>query len=126
MAGWTIAVLVVVALVGIGVGGLLSPRRAGVEFGVALDDPRAAGLVRAMAVRDLAIGAVLAVLVVARERELAGLAMWLVVVIPVADLLVVRADRRAAPHAMRDRATLVHAAGAVGLAVAGGVLLAGW
>jgi hypothetical protein len=126
MIGWSLAALVVVSLLAIGLGGLVAPRSASVQYGIVLDDPRALGFVRAMAVRDLVIGGLLGLLALARTPTTLGWAMCLTALIAVIDLLVVTADRRTRVGARIDRARALHASGVVGLLATGAALLGGW
>ena len=115
-----------ISLVTIGSGAIVAPSRAATQYGIELDDPRGYAFIRAMGVRDLAIGMLFALLLQAGAREL--LAWSILAIVPVAaiDLLVVTWDRRATGVARgRDRARLLHAAGAVGLIVTAAALHAG-
>src|SRR5262245_46267262 len=125
MIGWILATLVVVGLLAIGVGGVLAPQRASAQYGIVLRDPRALGLIRAMAARDLVIGGLLAMIALAATRNTLGWAVCLTALIAAVDLLVVTADRSATAQSRIDRTTALHAIGALGLLVAGGVLLTG-
>ena len=122
MLGWLLAALVVLGLLAIGVVGLLAPGSASAQYGIVLDDPRALGLVRAMAARDLVIGGLLVLVALGGSRGMLGWGTCLTAVIAVVDLAVVTADGRAAA----GRARTLHASGAVGLLVAGAALLAGY
>ena len=126
MVGWTLAVLVVVSLFAIGVGGIVAPRTASAQYGIVLDDPRALGFIRAMAARDLVVGGLLGLLALTRARDTLGWGMCLAAFIALIDLLVVTADRRATSGVRIDRARALHASGVVGLLVAGVALLTGW
>lgn len=126
MIGQSLAILVVVALVAIGVGGLAAPRRASDEYGVVIDDVRALGLIRAMAVRDVVLGVLLALLVLTAPRAILGLAMCLTALVAAVDLVVVTADRTSMSRSAMNRASVLHGGGMIGLLVAGGVLWAGY
>jgi hypothetical protein len=126
MIGWFLATLVIAGLIAIGLAGVLTPRRASAQYGIVLDDARALGLIRAMAVRDLVIGGLLGMMALAATRDALGWAMCLTALIAAVDLLVVTEDRSATSRSRTDRATALHGGGAVGLLVAGGVLLAGY
>jgi hypothetical protein len=125
MVGWGLSIVIVVSLVAIGVGGLIAPERASAQYGIVLDDPRGLAFIRAMAVRDLVIGGVLALMALAGARHMLGWAMCLTAVIAVVDLGVVVADRRRTSGPPIDRARALHASGIVGLLVAGAALLTG-
>jgi hypothetical protein len=122
MLGWLFAALVVLGLLAIGVVGLIAPGSASAQYGIVLDDPRALGLVRAMAARDLVIGGLLALVALGGSRAALGWGTCLTALIAVVDLAVVTADGRAPG----GRARTLHASGIVGLLVAGAVLLAGY
>lgn len=129
MLGWALAAVIIVSLVAVGIGALWAPRRWAVLYGIVLDDPRALAFIRAMGVRDLVIGGLLAVVAYQGGREALGWGLCLAAVVALADYVVVTADRRAAtpgsPAQVMDTRVL-HAAGAVGLVLAGGLLLAGY
>jgi hypothetical protein len=80
-----------------------------------------------MGVRDAVIGALLALMALALEREMLGWGIVVTAAIAVVDFVVVTADRRITGKAGRlDAARLLHAGGAVGLLVTGAALLAGY
>jgi len=129
MLGWALSAVVIVSLVAVGYGALSAPRRSAALYGIVLDDPRALAFIRAMGARDLVIGGLLAVIALQRRVGPLGWGMCLAAVVALADYVVVTADRRAAlpgspSHAMDTR--VLHAMGAVGLVLAGGLLLAGY
>lgn len=127
MIGWSLSALIVVSLLSLGVGVLVAPRRSSEQYGIVLDDPRAFAFLRAMGVRDAVIGGLLALMALAREREMLGWGIVVTASIAVADFLVVTADRRITGTTGRpDAARLLHAGGAVGLLVTAAVLLAGY
>ncbi len=129
MIGWTLSALVVVSLVAIGVGAVVAPRAASAQFGLAVDDPRALGLVRAMGMRDVVIGGLLGLVALSQARHVLGWGMCVSALVAVTDLAVVTADRRATSAGRRrqpDAARLLHAIGAVGLILTGTALLAGY
>lgn len=129
MLGWVLAAVIIISLVTAGFGALSAPRRSAALYGIVLDDPRALALIRAMGARDLVIGGLLAVIALQRRVGPLGWGMCLAAVVALADYVVVTADRRAAlpgspAHAMDPR--VLHAIGAVGLVITGGLLLAGY
>jgi len=126
MIGQSLVILVVLALVAIGVGGVAAPRRASHEYGIVLDDDRALGLVRAMAVRDVVLGGLLAMLALTATREVIGWAMCLAALVAAVDLVVVTTDRRSTSRSAVHRASALHGGGLIGLLVAAGVLWAGY
>jgi len=126
MIGQSLAGLAVVALVAIGVGGLAAPRRASDEYGVVLDDVRALGLVRAMAVRDVVLGVLLGLLALTATRAVLGVALCLTALVAAVDLFVVTTDRTATSRSAMNRASVLHGGGLIGLLVAAGVVWTGW
>jgi hypothetical protein len=129
MLGWTLSAVIIASLVALGFGALSAPRRWAALYGIVLDDRRALAFIRAMGVRDLVIGGLLAVIAYQRRREVLGWGLCLTAVVALVDYVVVTADRRRAipgsrVHAMDTR--VLHAMGAVGLVLAGALLLAGY
>jgi len=98
-------------------------------YGILLEDPRALAFIRAMGARDLVIGGLLAVIASQRRSEPLGWSLCLTALIALADYIVVTGDRRAAISTAPARgldARALHAMGAVGLVLAGSLLLAGY
>ena len=130
MIGWALSAVVVVSLVAVGLGAFAAPRRSAVQYGIVLDDSRALAFIRAMGARDLVIGGLLALIAFERRPEPLGWGLCLTAAIAVADYVVVTADRRSPtstePPRGRNGARVLHATGAVGLVIAGGLLLAGY
>src|SRR5262249_62415053 len=129
MLGWALSAVISASLGAVGFGALSAPRRWAALYGIVLDDQRALAFIRAMGVRDLVIGGLLAVIAYQGGRAALGWALCLTAVVALVDYVVVTADRRAATpgslaHAMDTR--VVHATGAAGLILAGGLLLAGY
>ena len=129
MVGWALSIAIAVSLVAVGLGALAAPRRWAVMYGIVLDDERALALIRAMGVRDLVIGGLLVLIALQGRRVPLGWGLCLTAVVALVDYVVVTADRRAAlpgspAHAMDPR--VLHAIGAVGLVITGGLLLAGY
>jgi len=129
MLGWALSAATIVSLVVVGFGALWAPRRWAALYGIVLDDRRALAFIRAMGVRDIAIGGLLAVIAYQRARTALGWGLFLTAVVALADYVVVSADRRAATpgsraHAMDTR--VLHATSTVGLVVAACLLLAGY
>ena len=130
MIGWTLSALMAFGLVAVGVAALVAPRVSSSQYGIVMDDPRALAFIRAMGVRDVVIGILLALLALERGREALAWAMFAVALVALVDLAVVTVDRRAAVATGTsargfDRSRLLHAAGAIGLLAAGAVLRAG-
>jgi hypothetical protein len=127
MVGWSLSALVIVSLVSLGLGVLIAPRRSSEQYGIVLDDSRAFAFLRAMGIRDAVIGGLLALMALARAREMMGWGIVVTASIAGVDFLVVTADRRTTGTMGRmDAARLLHAGGAVGLLVTAAALLAGW
>ena len=130
MIGWVLSNFVVGALVVVGVAGLVAPRVASSQYGIVLDDRRALGLIRALAIRDVVIGVLLALLVREQARGALAWAMFALAAVALIDLWVVTADRRATaaagtPWRGVDPSRYLHAGGAIGLLVTGAILRAG-
>ena len=118
----------IVGLVAVGVGALVTPRMASAQFGIVTGESRALALVRAMGVRDVVIGVLLALLAMERARDTLAWAMFATALVAFVDLAVVMADRRTAAGALQrpfDRSCWLHAIGAIGFLVTGTVLRAG-
>ena len=129
MLGWALSAAIIVSLVAVGLGALWAPGRWAALYGIVLDDQRALAFIRAMGVRDLVIGGLLAVIAYQRGRTALGWGLFLTAVVALADYVVVAADRRAAAPGSRVHARdtrVLHATGAVGLVLVGGLLLAGY
>ena len=129
MLGWALSAATIVSLVVVGFGALWAPRGWAALYGIVLDDRRALAFIRAMGVRDIVIGGLLAVIAYQRARTALGWGLFLTAVVALADYVIVAADRRAATpgsraHAMDTR--VLHATSTVGLVVAACLLLAGY
>ena len=126
MLGSVLSALVFLALVAVGVVALVAPRFSASQYGIVIDDPRALALIRAMGVRDVAIGALIALLALTGAREALVWAMFATAPVALIDLALVAADRRTAGTGHRlDRSCALHAAGAIGLLVTAAILRAG-
>jgi hypothetical protein len=110
MIGLALAWLIALGLIGIGVGALAAPRAASRQYGIAVDEPRALALIRAMGVRDLVLGALVLLLAAAGRRDLLALGIAISALVALLDFAVVAAE-----PASRRSARLLHAGG--GLAV---------
>jgi len=129
MLGWALSAAIIVSLVAVGLGALWAPGRWAALYGIVLDDQRALAFIRAMGVRDIVIGGLLAVIAYQRARTALGWALFLTAVVALADYVVVAADRRAATPASRAHTMdtrVLHATSAVGLVLAACLLLAGY
>jgi len=124
MVGSFLATIVALSLVAIGVGAVVVPRMFAAQYGIELDDPRALAFLRAMGVRDLALGLVFVLLLGTHERALLAGATFAIVPVAAVDLLVVTRDRRATGASL-GKAPLLHAAGALGLLATAVALQAG-
>jgi hypothetical protein len=112
MIALAVSALVALVLIGIGAVALLAPRRASQQFGIVLDDPRALAFIRALGVRDLAIGILLLLLAAAGRRELLAWAMAASALIAFVDFAVVSAA------GARGAARALHAIGGIGILLA--------
>ena len=129
MLGWALSAAIILSLVAVGFGALWAPRPWASLYGIVLDDRRALAFIRAMGVRDIVIGGLLAVIAYQRARTALGWGLFLTAVVALADYVIVAADRCAATpgsraHAMDTR--VLHATSTVGLVVAACLLLAGY
>lgn len=119
--GWVAALLVAVGLIAIGAAALVLPRVAASQYGIVLDDPRAQALLRAMGVRDVALGMLMALLAAAQARATLAWGMGALALVAVVDLWVVMNDRGGF-----DRACLPHAGGLIALLLTAALLAAGY
>ena len=126
MIGWALSALIVVSLLSLGLGVLIAPRKSSEQYGIVLEDRRALAFLRAMGIRDAVIGALLALMALARAREMLAWGVAVTASIAVADYLLVTADRRLTGFRGTDAARLLHAGGAVGLLVTAAALLTGY
>jgi hypothetical protein len=128
MIGWSLSALIVVSLLSLGLGVLVAPQKSSEQYGIVLDDPRALAFLRAMGVRDAVIGALLALMALARARDMLAWGIAVTAAIAVADYLLVTADRRitGVREGGLDAARLLHAGGAVVLLLTAWALLAGY
>jgi hypothetical protein len=121
MIGRSLAVLVALGLIGIGVAALAAPRPSSRQYGIVLNDPRALALFRAMGVRDLVIGVLVLLLAAAGRRDLLALGAAASAAIAILDFWVVS---REAPGATAAR--LLHGGGALGVLAVALVIALGW
>jgi hypothetical protein len=129
MIGWVLVALAASGLVAVGAGALVAPRTSALQYGVVVDDARALALIRAMGIRDLVIGVLIGLLASTRSRELVAWALYATTLVALLDFVVVTIDRSTtvAPEKTRGiPARVLHAAGAIGLGLAGAVLHAGY
>jgi hypothetical protein len=112
MLALAVAALVALALIGVGVGALVAPRRFLQQYGILLDDPRALAFIRAMGVRDLGIGILLLLLAGAGSRGLLAWGMAASALIAFVDYAVVSAA------GARPAARALHAIGGIGVLAA--------
>jgi hypothetical protein len=116
MIGWSLVAIGVVGLLGIGVGALAAPGAAAAQYGIVLDDPRAAALLRAMGVRDLSLGLLLGLVAAGGDGQIVAGAVLALVPVAVVDLLVVARERRLGPSTRAaPYAVFLHAGGVIGL-----------
>lgn len=125
MIGWLLVGLVVSGLLGIGTLAVVAPRSSAAQYGIVVDDPRALAFIRAMGMRDVVIGLLLGLLAASRSRALVAWGLYAATLIAILDFVVVTMDGR--PVVERGvPARVLHAAGAIGLAIAGAVVHAGY
>jgi hypothetical protein len=123
MIGSLLSALVSVALVAVGGAALAAPRVSSSQYGIAVDDRRSLALIRGMGIRDMALGALLALLVLEDAREALAWAMPVLALLALVDLGLVLAERRG--ERGFDLSCAMHAAGAIACGVIGMVLRRG-
>ena len=126
MLGLALTVFVILGLIGVGVGALVAPRVSSLQFGILLGDARSLAFIRAMGARDLVIGGLLALLLVAGRRDLLAVGLAASAAIALVDLAVVSRDVPPEPAPSRRRPRLLHGLGALGLLAAACVVALGW
>jgi hypothetical protein len=89
LAALIVALVICVAVIGLGARFLLAPRAATLAYGVAADDVRALTAIKG--IRDIASGVVLLVVWAAAGQEALGWGLVAASLTPVADAVVVRA-----------------------------------
>jgi hypothetical protein len=112
-----VAGFVALCLIGIGAGALAAPRAASRQFGIPAENAAERAFVRAMGVRDLVLGVLLLLLAGSERRELIAWGLIASALVAAVDFALTSAAGARAP------ARLLHAAGGLGLVVAGIVLL---
>lgn len=112
MLALLVAVFFALGLVAVGAGALAAPRLSARHFGIAFEDPRALAFLRAMGVRDVALGVLLLLLAAAGQRGLLAWGLVASALVALVDLALVWAAGGGA------RARLPHALGALGLLAA--------
>lgn len=129
MIGWVLVALAASGLVAVGVGALVAPRASALQYGVVVDDVRSLAFIRAMGVRDLVIGVLIGLLASTRSRELAAWALYATTLVAILDFVVVTIDRPTILAREKTRGIpprVLHAAGAIGLGLAGAILHSGY
>jgi hypothetical protein len=107
----------------------VAPRTSASQYGIVVDDRRALAFIRAMGVRDVVIGVLLALLATSGSRKVVAWGLYATTLIAVIDFVVVTIDRPAKGGrggTRRIPSRVLHAAGAIGLGIAGAVLQAGY
>lgn len=120
MIGVVLCGATALALIGIGVGALLAPHTSAGQYGIAVADPRALAYLRAMGVRDLVLGIVLALMMAAGSTPLLAASVAACALVALADFALVLADpapASAVPVVPRGLPLALHAGGAIGLVV---------
>ena len=129
MIGWVLVALAASGLVAVGAGALVAPRTSALQYGVVVDDVRSLAFIRAMGVRDLVIGVLIGLLASTGSRELVAWALYATTLVALLDFVVVTIDRSTIRAREKTRGIpprVLHAAGAIGLGLAGAILRAGY
>lgn len=109
MLGRTLAGAGSVAVLGIGAAALTWPRRSTFTYGIPTDDADTLAYVRAIAARDLVMGAFLLWAVLEDDRNAMDAGLLVCIIAPAADLILARQRRGNIPQ------LLIHGAGVVGV-----------
>ncbi len=127
MIGWVLVAVVVCGLVVVGATALVAPAMSAAQYGIVFDDPRALAFIRAMGARDVVLGVLLGMTGSCGSRELAAWALWATMLIAVVDFVVVAMDAPGrAGGSSKISPRVLHAAGAIGIALAAVVLGRGY
>ncbi|HEY6234093.1 MAG TPA: DUF4267 domain-containing protein [Candidatus Elarobacter sp.] len=109
MLGRTLAGAGSVAVLGIGAAALTWPRRSTFTYGIPADDADTLAYVRAIAARDLVMGAFLLWAVLEDDRNAMDAGLLVCIIAPAADLILARQRRGNIPQ------LLIHGAGVLGV-----------
>jgi hypothetical protein len=121
LIGVTLAALAAFALCALGLGALVVPAGSAGGYGIASSDPNALAFVRSTGTRDIALGAILAVLLVVGTHQLAGYVLAVCALVALGDFLIVARARGS-----EARTSLaVHGTGIVGCGLVAALLLNG-
>jgi hypothetical protein len=109
MLGRKLTALGAIAVLGIGAGAWLWPRRSTRTYGILKDDDDSLAYVRATAARDLSMGAFVLWAACAGDRRAMEAGLAACVLAPLADFVVVRGAKGNVPQ------LLIHASGVAGI-----------
>ena len=129
MIGSVLCGAIALGLVGIGVGALVAPGMSAGQYGIAVADPRALAYLRAMGVRDLVLGIVIALVLALGSAALLAASVAACALVALVDFALVLVDPRPAtspPGAPRVLSLTLHAGGALGLIGAALLVALGW
>lgn len=119
MLGRTFAGLGGIAVLGIGAAALTWPRRSTSTYGIPADDADTLAYVRAIAARDLVMGAFVLWAAVANDRPAMEVGLAASVIAPAADFILARQRRGNVPP------LLIHVAGVIGVSTTWALVRAG-
>jgi len=118
LIGTVLSAVAALALVGLGAGALVAPERSAQTYGIASLERDVLAYVRGLGVRDLVLGALAALLLIAGKRNALAALFALAALAGLADFLIVWRARGAAS---RD-SLRTHALGTFGLLVLAAIL----
>jgi len=119
MLGRILAGLGAISVLGIGASALARPRQSTSTYGIPSDDDNTLAYVRAVAARDLVMGAFILWAATANDRKAMEFGLAASVMAPAADLILARQRRGNIPQ------LLIHGAGIIGVCATWALLRAG-
>ncbi len=114
MIGMTLALLGAIAFIAIGIAALVAPKTSSEQYGLPSTEPFALALVRALGVRDFALGFILLGLVLGKAHFAILFTLSFSAVIAIIDAMIVNRERGAAAR----KSYLTHIVGGAGCLVA--------
>jgi hypothetical protein len=111
MIGIVLASLAAIGLLVLGVGAIVAPRPSAAGYGLQTDDPVALALIRALGIRDIVLGLIVAAMLYLDAIEALKVTVGLLVFVALGDAIVVLTSGG------RKQSLAVHVTGIVGLGV---------